>query len=197
MAAQNVCSWFKYGYCRHRESCRKRHNQEVCDESNCNIYRCIKRHPKTCKYYLNYGRCKFNPCAFLHKNNDENVENLKKDNLEIVRKLEAIDRNLKELEKKAELSESIIDKLTKVEAKFDHITSIERQLLEKDIVIKDLVEKVTELEQRVIKNEQIENKYKQTISCSYCDFTSLSEQGLKVHIQRKHTCTAFETFPKK
>ena len=165
----------------------------------CDIYRCIKRHLKTCKYYLNHGRCTFNPCAFLHKDIDNDFVSLEKENLEIVRKFKKIDKDLKELEKNARLSKNIIDKLTKVEEKFDHITDIEKQLNEKDTVIKALVEKVNELEKRIEKQKQINfipEKSKETISCSYCDFTSLSEQGLKVHIKRKHTLTACETFPK-
>ena len=27
---------------------------------------CLKRHPKQCKYYINYKQCKFDPSAFLH-----------------------------------------------------------------------------------------------------------------------------------
>ena len=122
MANQSVCSWYKYGYCRHREGCRKRNVKENCEERTCDIYSCIKRHPKTCTFYWNYGRCKFNPCAFLHKDNAENVESIKEENKRIALKLLAIDKELKELEIKAKVSEFIIDKLAQVENKFEHLT---------------------------------------------------------------------------
>ena len=182
MANQSVCSWYTYGYCRHREGCRKRHVKENCEERTCDIYSCIKRHPKNCKFYWNYERCKFNPCAFLHKNNNENVESIKEENKRIALKLLAIDKELKELEIKAKVSEFIIDKLAQVENKFEHLTIIEKKMNDKDLIIDNLVAKVNELEKR--------------ITCSYCDFQALSEQGLKVHMKRKHTLTGSETYPR-
>ena len=46
-----VCSFFKFGYCKHGETCRKLHLQELCENDVCeNIQSCKKRHPVDCRY---------------------------------------------------------------------------------------------------------------------------------------------------
>ena len=81
MAAQTpVCLYNKYGYCKHKEMCRKRHVKEICDNNSCEVYKCTFRHPKICKFFWNDGQCKFDPCAFLHKDNENSVWKLKKEN---------------------------------------------------------------------------------------------------------------------
>jgi hypothetical protein len=92
MAAQNVCRYNKFGYCKFGEVCRKQHVDELCHDSSCDPLNCNKRHPKECKYYSNYKRCKFNPCKFLHLKNENYDEKLK----EISQKQETIEENLQE-----------------------------------------------------------------------------------------------------
>ena len=77
MATQNVCSWNKYGFCKHREYCRKYHEKKLCENQTCDILNCFLRHPKNCKFYTEYKRCKFDPCAFKHIENDDDIENMK------------------------------------------------------------------------------------------------------------------------
>ena len=98
MDAQIICQWFKFGYCKHKERCRKQHEEEVCSEDSCEIFRCRKRHPKTCKYFWNHGRCKFDPCAFLHRENTSTQEYFKMDNQILLVKCYTINETLKELE---------------------------------------------------------------------------------------------------
>ena len=43
----------------------ERHVKELCENNACDLANCILRHPKNCKYYRDYGKCKFNPCVFL------------------------------------------------------------------------------------------------------------------------------------
>ena len=64
MAAAGVCRYAKFGFCKHGEKCRNIHFQEICEKESCdNILNCHKRHPAMCKYFTEYGRCKFYPCA--------------------------------------------------------------------------------------------------------------------------------------
>ena len=65
-----VCLYNKYGYCKHKEMCRKRHVNEMCEKTSCEVYKCTSRHPKICKFFWNHGHCKFDPCAFLQKDNE-------------------------------------------------------------------------------------------------------------------------------
>ena len=61
-----VCKHFKFGHCKFRLHCRYRHVDVLCEDSSCDINTCEKRHPMICKFYYNYGRCKFSPCSYKH-----------------------------------------------------------------------------------------------------------------------------------
>ena len=67
MAAQTLCLWNKFGYCRYSERCRNYHVNDICQKSSCETFTCRQRHPNPCKFYINYKRCKFSPCAFKHE----------------------------------------------------------------------------------------------------------------------------------
>ena len=103
----STCRRNKYGYCKHGAKCNFRHEEEICNDNNCNIFKCDKRHPRNCKWYQDYGRCKFSSyCKFKHvkldsiedlvkkiKQNenklDKSIKNIEKQVLEILGKLEA------------------------------------------------------------------------------------------------------------
>ena len=114
MAEEVVCLFNKYGFCKFKQICRNRHVAEVCKDGNCETTNCVKRHPRSCRYYSFYGRCKFSEfCHYSHDiptklsqadlNNKENeflrsrVESIEKKNCEIVENLEL---KIKELEGK-------------------------------------------------------------------------------------------------
>ena len=63
-----VCTHYQFGFCKHKNFCRKRHVEERCENSECNSSSCEKRHPISCKYFEAYKRCKFGEfCAFDHR----------------------------------------------------------------------------------------------------------------------------------
>ena len=140
MATQNVCTWNKYGYCRYGEECRKLHVNELCVNIACEHLNCKLRHPATCKYYSKYNRCKFNPCAFKHEENE--IQNLKRENLNLLDKLNAIDRDIKVLNDKENESKMLIEKMNILEK------NVEKFISEKDIIINSLVEKIQVLEKK-------------------------------------------------
>ena len=52
----------------------------VCEDGQCEIQNCDKRHPKICKYFRDYRRCKFTVgCKYKHENNQEKINNLEKE----------------------------------------------------------------------------------------------------------------------
>ena len=122
MAAQNVCRYNKFGYCKFGEVCRKQHVDELCDSSSCDPLTCIKRHPKECKFYRNYKRCKFNPCKFSHmvsnQNYDEKLKEMskKQETLEenLQEKIHIIDLKLKEIDEKLDILEQAENAIEKV-----------------------------------------------------------------------------------
>ena len=74
--SRNICQHHKYGYCKFAQSCRKFHVQEICLETHCeNRQDCLKRHPKSCRFFSIYQRCKFAEyCAFKHIENTQTKE---------------------------------------------------------------------------------------------------------------------------
>ena len=79
MAAENLCKYFQFGHCKFFDNCRNRHVNELCDNSNCEVINCFKRHPRPCRFYQLYHRCRFEPCSYLHikTNEAEEIEKLK------------------------------------------------------------------------------------------------------------------------
>ena len=67
MSSQIFCLHYKFGFCKHGDRCWKKHIDEKCENQECDGSSCDKRHPRPCKYYRLYKRCKFGDyCAFDH-----------------------------------------------------------------------------------------------------------------------------------
>ena len=77
MTQAGVCFKYKFGFCKFNERCKFRHVTLVCDDEKCDIDTCEKRHPKICKFYRDYKRCKFTVgCMYKHENQFELFENI-------------------------------------------------------------------------------------------------------------------------
>ena len=100
---QEVCGFFKFGYCKFKDTCRKKHHSELCENTSCEIRKCLLRHPKICRYYRDFGRCKFaESCAFKHIENET-----------------ASSKRFEILEKKVEEDKKIIDQLKLVQKRIE------------------------------------------------------------------------------
>ena len=66
-----ICEFYKYGHCKFLERCRKKHIKEVCENINCEIIDCQRRHPKPCRFFQMYGHCKFEYCSYGHTDSKE------------------------------------------------------------------------------------------------------------------------------
>ena len=164
MATQNICNFNKFGFCKFRDRCRKQHVNDKCENSSCDISVCILRHPRRCKFYSEYKRCKYGEwCRFEHVENLNNVEidDLKKENESILTKLAGIENTLKE---KDNLIESLLQKFKDMELKLNNISE-EKTVSEK-------------------------------IKCAQCEFETISERGLKVHMKRKHAGINTGNYPR-
>jgi hypothetical protein len=70
---------------------------EICT-NKCNMVTCVYRHPRTYRYFNNFGRCKFeDSCSYLHKKDDKTdqekeIEKLGKD-------VEELNKQVNELRK--------------------------------------------------------------------------------------------------
>jgi DNA repair exonuclease SbcCD ATPase subunit len=212
MAAQiPVCLYNKYGYCKHKEMCRKRHVNQICETIPCEVY--TFRHPKICKFFWNYGQCKFDPCAYLHKDNDNSFWKLKQENEILQEKINNIDQALNNLNDQEHETWSTIDKINEVKSNLDdkeqkidslqklvHATNanLEKLKLEIERKFQCFEESFVILKKCVSKKdaliEALENKLNEKtdcnatkVKCSTCNFEGISKQCLKVHMARKHT----------
>ena len=139
MEAVKVCQHFKFGHCKFGNFCRNRHVITICEDMNCDISLCRNRHPRPCKFYQNYGRCKFSPCSFKHEENKWEEQNRSLNNLknEIEEKCVEMENMKTEIEKLTKLCDllskripndyvcqaQVMPSLQRVEAKMDAVTA--------------------------------------------------------------------------
>ena len=63
-----VCKYEKFGFCMKREECENFHPTERCNDDNCNIVSCKKRHPQPCRFFGTEKGCRFgSSCKFDHQ----------------------------------------------------------------------------------------------------------------------------------
>ena len=177
-----VCRRNKYGYCRYGERCHFRHEKKICNNYNCNIFDCEKRHPRECWWFQEYRRCKFTSfCKFKHteiKNLEEIISKMEYNKEKIaeidimLQKLETYDHHIK-----SKIFKLLEEKDTKI-AELEASLQITRNSLEKFVAEKDM-----ELEIDVKKSGAPISKLK----CSVCGYLAKSSSGLRLHINRKHT----------
>ena len=150
-----MMDFHKFG--KHGDMCRKLHVNQICENPSCKVMCCLKRHPKHCKFYKNYKRCKFDPCAFLHTDDTDTFEYLKKENQSILLKLNENDKSIKALKAKEIETENLIGKLLEIEKKIEIFTNIRQDIHTKDEIIDDLRKKVTEMDENLKEKENLIN----------------------------------------
>ena len=108
MATHNVCSFFKYGYCKHGNFCQKYHERRICENQTCNISMCSLRHPRMCRFFKEYKCCKFDPCAYKYEDNDIVIKTLKEEIKAVYEKMKKLSKDIELLNEKERKSEGII-----------------------------------------------------------------------------------------
>ena len=192
MAQENVCSFNKYGFCKFGETCRRRHISEKCYKKSCEVRKCSLRHPRICKFYRDFGYCKFGEwCCFVHKtSNDDKVKELSDKMKTMENKCSDLEKQLAEKDgENKHLGEEIDRKIEAFESK---MSTIIQSIKEKDDAIASLEKKLDDLENNLA-SKVVEKKKKKIFKCTNCNYESSSDQGLKIHIARKHTVNKLET----
>ena len=203
---QAICFKNKFGYCKYQDRCFFRHVTIVCDDAKCDIFKCEKRHPKICKYYRDFGRCKFTlGCKYKHENPYAIFEKFEKilEELKENRIGNQNDTLAKEVDEKVGNFEKMLENQRKeLDEKNASILSLELRLddLEKKYVDekKNKDKKIKELENAVrikVNDEKVTETKKPVFKCSDCKFETCSKRGLNVHIRRKHTNLKDEQYP--
>ena len=214
MAAQNVCHYNKFGFCKYKERCLQIHIDDLCDDFDCDAKMCNRRHPRECKYFRYYKRCKFDPCKFTHIDNvSENFDQIRKikDNIdvkiaEIDDKINKLNDQMKAMENQPkeniqtdnEFIKTIENKLAVFE---NNLEILKKTVCEKESFIITLEDKLSKVVEANIEQEKKIEKLGQQVTvisesslnaknifkCRNCDFETNSEKGLKHHTSKKHT----------
>ena len=117
MAAQNVCRYHKFGYCKFGNTCRLLHVSEICGNKSCEITSCNLRHPRTCKFFRDFNRCKFGEwCSFKHDENENGQQLIQFDSKEIMEKIDNLAQIIYEKEK---TMNQLVDKVRLLEEKIN------------------------------------------------------------------------------
>ena len=148
-----VCFYNKTGFCKFRDSCVKRHENQSCEDESCNGSTCSKRHPKICKYFKIYKRCKFGSyCMFSHEDKISNEYEKRIMNLEEI--ISKCQEEMSNLKSKIEEMELLLKKSTSVDV------NTETENFEKNVKEEGLIGK-----------------------CEVCEKSFKSTKGLKAHMR--------------
>ena len=169
MAAQIVCRFNKFGFCKFKETCRNHHIKELCEDSSCDILSCDYRHPQVCKFYRDFGRCKYSEYCFYAHVDKEDISEISRSLTNKINDLEnkvngkendiiELSEKIKFLEmKEAEQKNEIYDLIEKLNQKVESLLkNIEK---EKDVKFENLAIKIDTLEKQV--EETIKHNFKE------------------------------------
>ena len=151
-----ICLYYKFGYCKYNDKCKKEHVEELCENDSCLIFNCDKRHPKCCNFQREFGRCKYlTYCKYDQRKPrhiremNKSLEEMRKtiDNYEKKTKDPISNTIAKDNEKKIDTFESQMQSLRKViEEKDANIIQIEKNTTKMENKFKDL--KMDELKKK-------------------------------------------------
>ena len=152
MGAENVCRHFKLGFCKFKNKCKSKHVNEVCEEISCEVQSCDLRHPRTCKFYSAYGRCKFGEwCFYKHEKKTNRL--LDSDYQELMNKLNQLEKKMNE---KDIIIGELVNKMESFGLKTE-IENLEKMIHEKDIKITVLEENIDSLKDVIESKREIDN----------------------------------------
>ena len=192
MTQPKICLKNKFGFCKYSERCFYQHVSTVREDYRCDVYKCEKRHPRICRYYRDFQRCKFTVgCKFKHENKYEILEKLEQKIKEFKcdHKDKEIAKNTKDERKLENMEIKLENQRKEIEEKNSKIASLEIRLdeLEKKFLNEKKAKerKIKDLE-NIVKSKG-EKQNKENFRCEKCDYETPSERGLNIHIKRKHT----------
>ena len=196
MRSEIICRFNKFGYCKFGERCFRKHESRTCENDGCSISDCDLRHPRKCRYFLEFHYCKFGTfCKFSHKIEENRASKKEIDTLKNeIEKLEnKIQLMNKEIEKKAmeikKIEEEFEAEKKEKDAKIEfyrnewHVTQMLFDQFKEDMEYKYGYDS-----NAVSSEDEVENDQDMTDNtlCSICDFKAKTTGGLKTHITKKH-----------
>ena len=169
-----VCRFNKFGYCKFEHNCQKRHIDKLCENEDCDT-KCENRHPKPCRYYDMYQRCKFGDfCKFSHtykhKNFDDKILKNSFDDLE--KEVVKNKKEIKILNEKINFFENIINMFRNLNDSENHAIDKEEEG-EKDVTV-------------VEGDREDSVKVPMNFTCEVCENQFQNETVFNNHIMNNH-----------
>ena len=193
----------------------KQHVEELCEIANCKSKACSKRHPKVCKFFTQYNRCRYNEkCAYSHTATKEKGELaallVKVDNLEnnlkfMSEKVVALEEKIQNIDSESKSSTSKTFKCDQCDYKASknsilkrHVTSKHKSVIsaleqERSIALDDSLQLELPVQER--ENEtHIDSPPKATehippislFKCDLCTFEGTHSFALEAHLSFIH-----------
>ena len=197
MNFQNVCRHNKFGFCKHGQSCRKRHVDELCNIESCDINICEKRHPRSCRFFAEYGRCKFlDFCKYKHVNNMKNESSVDNEMKIMFEKQTNMENEIKELNEMLKLKD---DQILAIALKIDTILdflknkdieeienseAVHLHELDEDLEYAEKVHKIDD--EKFQLSDDSENNEQIAVECSVWDKDLRREIQLFKHMWDEH-----------
>ena len=160
MVEKNVCSYNKFGYCKFGNKCFRIHENKLCENVGCEVEKCPLRHPRMCRFFLDYNYCKFGTfCRFKHEANakGEALKEIEK----LKRNLEIIKQEIVEKENEIEIRE---DQIKKLEAKNKDLETENEVLKQK---VKDLLGNLEHSNNEAAVNHMLHLDFKERVTEKY------------------------------
>ena len=187
---KQVCTHFKYGYCKFKEHCEREHVTGECKALfACKSKVCNKRHPRVCKRFSLEKFCKFgSDCAYLH---------LVDTGVQVQKHLSTVDQKESHNELKIQILEEEVKTLkaqigqlatlyTDLSDKFDEITKYNSKEM---VIEKPSTDKLEEIPEA--KTNKKLNVKKLKFKCDKCECTFKKEITLIKHKNTKHGSNIF------
>ena len=189
--------FYKFGYCKFKQSCNKDHVKEECRSGiYCEqIKTCALRHPKMCKRIILEGLCQFGEkCAYSHYRRPnlqgEGNENVQEEVNSLKAEVNTLKNTLKMLISIREESEHMQSYIRDIKVEIHILTTNNRELNEKlNNLQKDIFrEKDSNCDLEFLKQvseSPIKNNSEQ-FKCDKCNYTGKTSVSLKKHKNTKH-----------
>ena len=203
--AAAICQFHQFGHCKFAVNCDKTHTPVTCDSFPCLDSECHRRHPRRCKFYDLYGRCRYaEECSFLHYHGHDQAAKTRNETQKIVQevvelkqKVETLrsdnERLMAELERwDRKVTMCCDDLLARVRVQDGKIENIEEQAAVTR-AMRGQEDNVTGISKKVDATSpaggvrEIVNKTGcKDFSCDQCSYKGTSSKGLKSHVTKKH-----------
>ena len=191
MFGHNTCIFEKFASCKKGKNCNYQHPTLVCDDKECNIKLCDKKHPQDCLFHTIFNECRNgDSCRYQHKNsevsthvNEDKYRELEEKYIVLYEKYEIMVKRIESLEndkKQSSRSRSLAD-INKICTRSRSQVDVKRKIdidCDKTLTKKNKVETESmETEDEVIANE-VNNQdgsycigddpvYEQVLKCEY------------------------------